>query len=175
MNHHTSTQLLSSTRPRASNYYFTEPSQTTESSGLSEEEQGRRVLEVVKMLARCVEETFPEYLPPIPSDTICKKRKYDSVVAPRPPSFLQSQHRLSWKRIKITLPPLKDSSPFATPYPASTPNSEPMSGYFGFAFRPPTFTAPLFEDEGYGSPMFSEHPLGPMLTPRPIWESMPQS
>ena len=69
--------------PRCSNHYFTEPL-TTESSGLMEEEQGHTsVLEVFKMLGRCIKETFPEYLPPIPILNMRgKKRKYDSAVGP---------------------------------------------------------------------------------------------
>ena len=61
------------------------------------------------MLDRCREETFPEYLPPIPTLNMRdKKRKYDSTA-------------LAWtsknqEKTRITLPPLRDSSPFTTPH-----------------------------------------------------------
>ena len=118
------------------------------------------------MLGRCAKETFPEYLPPIPTLNMGgAKRKYDSVVGPRP-GLLRPQDgskpRIR-KRTKITLPPVRDSSPFTTPHPASSsPRCQRAKGCLEISFRPPTFTAPLFEEDedGYESPMFSGHPFG---------------
>ena len=133
-----------------------------------EGEQGHASeLEVFKMLGRCVKETFLEYLPP---HSYIKhgggtKRKYDSVVGPRPRPLRPqggSEPRIR-KRTKITLPPVRDSSPFTTPHPASSsPRCQRAKGCLEISFRPPTFTAPLFEEDedGYESPMFSGHPFG---------------
>lgn len=152
---------------------------------LPEEEQTRRVFDVVAMLAKCVEDTFPECLPPT-SLSKDRKRKYDDIYrAPiSPPSPQQQQQELrpyglhnhiaqypvqkKRKKAWITLPPLL-SGPCYTPnpympYPILLPELQCFSNPAGPEKRPlgrrgPTFTAPLFEEEEEEEICGSESPV----------------
>jgi len=138
-----------------------------------EGEQGHASeLEVFKMLGRCVKETFLEYLPP---HSYIKhgggtKRKYDSVVGPRPRPLRPqggSEPRIR-KRTKITLPPVRDASPFTTPRPASSsppPDANPrkavLKSHFDLQHSPLPSSRRMKMDTNHQCS--ADTPLGPML------------